>query len=90
MISRRRDVHSDRNLLVATGLGSFRGVSIPLIFGAYTSVGLNLKLNYIPALVAITPKAFLIPLVIVGLVGSLGQGTICIYGSALPTCSSRP
>jgi purine-cytosine permease-like protein len=82
--------HSDRNILVATGLGSFLGVSIPLVFGAYTSVGLNLKLDYIPALVAITPKAFLIPLVIVGLVGSLGQGTICIYGSGLDSSSIFP
>jgi purine-cytosine permease-like protein len=88
-ISRLR--HSDKNLALATGVGSFVGLAFPLIFGAYTGVAIhNPAADYVSGLVGITPKAYLVPLVIVGLIGSLGQSTVCIYSNGLDFSSIFP
>jgi purine-cytosine permease-like protein len=88
-IARRK--HTDRNLVLATGAGAFLGLTFPLVFGAFTAVAFNdAKLDYVNGLVGITPKAFLVPLVIVGLIGSLGQSTVCIYSNGLDFSSIFP
>lgn len=88
-ISRNR--WSDRQLVTATGVGAFLGLTFPLLFGAYTAVAFNdPKIDYVDGLVRITPTAYLIPLVIVGLIGSLGQSTVCIYSNGLDFSSIVP
>jgi purine-cytosine permease-like protein len=88
-ISRRK--HSDRSLAAATGFGAFLGLTFPLVFGAYTAVAFNnANLDYVNGLIGITAKAFLVPLVIVGLIGSLGQSTVCIYSNGLDFSSIFP
>jgi purine-cytosine permease-like protein len=82
---------SDSSIATATGLGAFVGLSFPLLFGAYTAVAFNNpKLDYVDGLVKITPTGYLIPLIAVGLVGSLGQSTVCIYSNGLDFSSIVP
>lgn len=82
---------SDRSLLLATGFGAFVGVGLPLTFGAFTTVAINnLALPYVDGLVGITPVAYLVPLMAVGIFGSLGQSTVCIYSNGLDFSSIFP
>jgi purine-cytosine permease-like protein len=86
-----KDRWSDRSLLLSTGFGAFVGVSFPLGFGAYTAVAINdLSVPYVDGLVGITPVAYLVPLMAVGIFGSLGQSTVCIYSNGLDFSSIFP
>lgn len=88
-ISRKK--HSDRNLALATGFGAFLGLTFPLCFGAFTAVAFNnAAVDYVDGLIGITPKAFLVPIVVIGLIGSLGQSTVCIYSNGLDFSSIFP
>lgn len=88
-ISRER--WTDKQLLLATGGGAFVGLVFPLVFGAYTAVAINdPAVDYVGGLVHITPTWFLVPLIAVGLLGSLGQSTLCIYSNGLDFSSIVP
>jgi len=87
----KKDTWSDRSLLTATGLGTFVGVAFPLAFGAYTAVAIgDVTVPYVDGLVGITPMAYLLPLMAVGIFGSLGQSTVCIYSNGLDFSSIFP
>lgn len=81
----------DRSVVGAAGLGAFFGLTLPLVFGAFTAVAIRSSaVPYVDGLVGITPTAFLIPVIIVGIIGSLGQSTVCIYGNGLDFSSIFP
>ena len=83
--------HSDRSIFLATSLGGFVGLSFPLIFGAFTMVAVNdPSADYVAGLVKISPTGYLVPLILLGLVGSLGQSTVCIYSNGLDFSSIFP
>lgn len=88
-ISPRR--HSDRSVFMATFAGGFVGLSLPFIFGAFTMVAINNPAaEYVSGLVEITPTGYLVPLILIGIVGSLGQSTVCIYSNGLDFSSIFP
>jgi purine-cytosine permease-like protein len=88
-ISHKR--YSDRSVFLATLGGGFFGLAFPLVFGAYTAVAINNpSLSYVGGLVGISPLWYLVPLIFLGIVGSLGQSTVCIYSNGLDFSSIIP
>lgn len=88
-ISRQR--HSDTSIFLSTFFGGFFGLTIPLVFGAYTAVAIHSpSLTYVAGLVKYSPLWYLVPLIILGLIGSLGQSTVCIYSNGLDFSSIVP
>lgn len=88
-ISRKR--FSDRSIFFGTFLGGFVGLTFPLAFGAYTAVAIgNPAVSYVDGLVHISPVGYLVPLMILGIIGSLGQSTVCIYSNGLDFSSIFP
>jgi purine-cytosine permease-like protein len=83
--------HSETSILWATWAGGFLGLSLPLVFGAYTAVAiLGTKLDYVPGIIALSPVWYLLPLIIIGIIGSLGQSAVCLYSSGLDFSSIVP
>jgi purine-cytosine permease-like protein len=83
--------HSDRSIFLWTVAGGFFGLTLPLVFGAFTAVAMGAAgADYVSGLVQISPKGYLVPLIILGLVGSLGQSTVCIYSNGLDFSSIFP
>lgn len=83
--------HSKRSLLTATWTGSFIGLSLPLAFGAYVGVAIgSSSQDFVQGMVGLAPIGYLIPLVLMGSVGSLGQCTVLLYSSGLDFSSLFP
>lgn len=89
-ISHRR--YSDHSVVAATSISAFVGVAFPMLFGAYTSVALGhlAATDYVSGLVGGSPLGYLIPLALLGIIGSLGQASICMYSTGLDTSSIIP
>jgi purine-cytosine permease-like protein len=83
--------HSRGALLTATWAGSFVGLSLPLAFGAYVGIAIgNSDQDIVQGMVALAPIGYLIPLILLGSVGSLGQCTMLLYSSGLDFSSLFP
>lgn len=83
--------YSDKAIVLATAAGGFFGLTLPLTFGAFTMVAVNNPTaDYVAGLVKISPTGYLVPLILLGLVGSLGQSTVCIYSNGLDLSSIFP
>lgn len=81
-ISARR--FTDRQISIALGLGMFVGVLLPSMFGAYTAMAFtNPTDSYLNDLVAASPGWYVLPIVVISLLGGLSQGVLCIYASGL-------
>jgi purine-cytosine permease-like protein len=87
-ISQRR--YSDRQVAVANGVGMFVGCWIVMIFGAYAGTMAPLKLGPVGALVDASPMWYVPMVILIGTVGTLAQGALCIYGVGLDTASLIP
>lgn len=88
-ISHRR--FSDRSVFLAACGGGFFGLVFPLVFGAYTAVAINNPaLSYVGGIVKMSPLWYLVPLIFLGIIGSLGQSTLCIYSNGLDFSSIIP
>jgi purine-cytosine permease-like protein len=86
LISRNR--YNDISVAGAVAGGSFLGLLFPLAFGAFSAYAVNsLNLDYVSGLMTVTPKAFMVPVILIGFVGSLGQGALCLYGNGLDLSS---
>jgi purine-cytosine permease-like protein len=83
--------YSPASIIGATWIGTFVGMTLPLAFGAFTAVAMgSANSDWVGGLVALAPTWYLVPLVLIGIVGSFGQGTICLYGSGLDFASIMP
>jgi purine-cytosine permease-like protein len=88
-ISPRR--HSDKSLLLATGLGAFVGMGIPMLFGTYTAAAFSDKAApFIDGVVAASPTWYVPAVMFIGLVAGTAQGTINMYGTGLDMSSIVP
>jgi purine-cytosine permease-like protein len=83
--------YSPAAIMGATWIGTFVGMTVPLTFGAFTAVAVaSISGDWVTGLVTLAPTWYLFPLVLIGVVGSFGQGTICLYGSGLDFASIVP
>jgi purine-cytosine permease-like protein len=81
-ISARR--FSNRRICAALGLGMFVGVLLPSLFGAFTAMTFaNPTDSYLDDLVAASPGWYVLPIVVISLLGGLSQGVLCVYASGL-------
>jgi purine-cytosine permease-like protein len=87
-ISRR---HGDRRVLAAAALGVFGGLFATTLFGAFTaSTFSSLGDSYVQDLVAFAPAWYVLPILIIGLAGGVGQGVLNLYASGLDLASLAP
>jgi purine-cytosine permease-like protein len=83
--------YSPSSIIAATWIGTFLGMTLPLAFGAFTAVAMaSTNADWVTGLIALAPTWYLVPLVLIGIVGTFGQGTICLYGSGLDFASIMP
>jgi purine-cytosine permease-like protein len=61
----------------------FVGLSIPTVFGAFVAVAAFDENSFAGGFVAQSPSWLLLPLLLIGLIGSLGQGSINLYSMGL-------
>lgn len=86
----RRSV-PDRSILVANGAGMFVGCAIACLFGAYAaSIFGAADSSFAGGLIGISPMWYVTAVIIFGLLGSFGQGSICLYGTGLDFSSLVP
>lgn len=82
---------SDRQVALAACGGVFVGLFLTSVFGAFTASAFTaLSPSYVADLVAGSPAWYLIPLLLVALLGGCGQGVINIYASGLDLESIVP
>ena len=75
--------HSARQIVFNTFIAMFVGLSIPTLFGAFVATAAFDEDSFASGYVAGVPSWLLIPLLIIGFVGSLGQGSINLYSMGL-------
>jgi purine-cytosine permease-like protein len=81
-ISRHR--HSDRRVLLAAGAGVYLGLLATTLFGAFTAVTFSDPGDsYVADLVAGAPGWYVLPILVIGLAGGIGQGVLNLYASGL-------
>ncbi len=74
---------SAREIVKYTFLAMFVGLSIPTLFGAFVAVAAFDENSFASGFVSNSPTWLLVPLLLVGFVGSLGQGSINLYSMGL-------
>jgi purine-cytosine permease-like protein len=83
--------HSDRSLLLATGLGGFFGLGLPILFGTYiASVFADKSAAYVTGLIDASPTWYVFAIILIGLVAGTAQGCINLYGTGLDMSSIVP
>jgi purine-cytosine permease-like protein len=75
--------YSSRDVVNNTFIAMFVGLSIPTLFGAFVAVAAFDEDSFASGFVANSPTWLLIPLLLIGFVGSLGQGSINLYSMGL-------
>jgi purine-cytosine permease-like protein len=62
----------------------FVGVMLPSLFGAVTALSFaNPTDSYLDDLVIASPAWFVVPIIVISLLGGLSQGVLCVYASGL-------
>ena len=78
---------SDKAIAIALGLGMFVGVMLPSLFGAVSAVYIaefaTPTESYLDDLVTASPGWFVLPIIVISVLGGLSQGVLCIYASGL-------
>lgn len=75
---------TDRQIVLALGTGMFIGVMLPSLFGAFTAMSFtNPTDSYLDDLVTAAPTWYVLPIVVISVLGGLSQGVLCIYASGL-------
>ena len=76
--------HSDRSVLGATCLGVALGLLATSAFGSFTAASFeHPTASYVGDLVLQSPGWYVVPILLIALVGGLGQGVLNIYASGL-------
>ena len=87
-ISRR---HSDLRVAGMAAVGVFGGLLATTLFGAFTAVTFTEPTDsYVLDLVAAAPGWYVLPILVVGLAGSIGQGALNLYATGLDMESLVP
>jgi purine-cytosine permease-like protein len=75
--------HSARQIVLHTFVAMFVGLSLPTLFGAFVATATFNEDSFASGYVAGVPSWLLVPLLLVGFIGSLGQGSINLYSMGL-------
>lgn len=82
---------SDRRITGSVFLGCAGGVVVTMLFGVWTAIGFkNPTGDYVSNFVSTSPEWFVVPIVLIGLLGGCGQAAFSIYGVGLDTSSLIP
>ena len=77
--------------MVALGLGLFVGLTVPIVFGAFSATAFNETTDsYMTDLVNASPAWYVVGILIVAVLGGLGQGVLCVYSTGLDLESFIP
>ena len=88
-ISRER--HGDARVAGAAAAGVFGGLAITTLFGAFTATTFAAPTDsYVLDLVAGAPGWYVLPILAIGLLGSVGQGALNLYATGLDMESIVP
>jgi purine-cytosine permease-like protein len=71
-------------------VGIFFGCWCALLFASYMTTMMAPGADFVVGLVELSPTWYVVPLVIIGLVGGFGQGSMALYGTGLDTSSLIP
>ncbi|MCB1274819.1 MAG: cytosine permease, partial [Leucobacter sp.] len=83
--------YSDRRIALSVSLGIFVGLFFTAAFGAFTaSTFLEPTASYVADMVTTAPAWYVIPLLLLAVLGGCGQGVISIYSSGLDLESIIP
>lgn len=83
--------HADRRVLAAAAAGVFGGLLVTTLFGAFTAVAFgSLGDSYVLDLVGLAPGWYVPAILLIGLVGSMGQGALNLYATGLDMESLVP
>ncbi len=74
--------HGDRKVLAAAALGVFGGLFFTTLFGAFTALSTTGD-SFVGGLVAGAPAWYVLPILVIGLAGGIGQGVLNLYASGL-------
>lgn len=75
---------SPRRVMGANFLGLFVGVGVPLLVGAYAmTMFSNFTTPFVVGLSEVVPTWYVVPLLLLGLIGTLPQGTLALYSGGL-------
>lgn len=74
---------SSKKLILTTFLALFVGLTLPTIFGAFIATASFDENSFATGFVAGSPNWLLLPLLLIALIGSLGQGSINLYSMGL-------
>ena len=77
------NAHSAREIVKNTFIAMVVGLSIPTLFGAFVAVAAFDEESFAGGFVVGSPSWLLIPLLLIGFIGSLGQGSINLYSMGL-------
>lgn len=78
-------------LVLANGFGMFIGCAFACLFGAYmASIFGAAETSFVGGLISISAKWYVVAAIAIGLLGSFGQGSICLYGTGLDFSSLIP
>ena len=75
--------HSESEVVSRTFLAMVVGLTIPTVFGAFVATAAFDEFSFAAGFVAGSPVWLVVPLLLVGIVGSLGQGSINLYSMGL-------
>jgi purine-cytosine permease-like protein len=75
--------HSESDVVSRTFLAMVVGLTIPTVFGAFVATAAFDEFSFAAGFVAGSPVWLVVPLLLVGIVGSLGQGSINLYSMGL-------
>jgi purine-cytosine permease-like protein len=74
---------TEKELVRTTFIAMFFGLSVPTVFGAFVAVAAFDENSFANGFVTQSPGWLLLPLLLIGLIGSLGQGSINLYSMGL-------
>lgn len=82
---------SSSAIMWGTFAGSLIGLWFAFIFAAYTTTTFkDVSTPYVQGLIETSPRYYLVPLILVGIIGSFGQGGLALYGTGLDMSSLIP
>ena len=88
-VSPRR--HSARSVMLSVYFGDFIGLAFAFLFGAYVATTFkDPSAAFAPGLADNSPTWYLIPILIISIIGSFGQGGTALYGTGLDFSSLIP